>query len=88
MPNILLVGFGVFVFVEEIGCFRQINKAVWKHIGILNFSTISLNEGRDLFYLRFLKFLIWSICGGNRLCSTAPINKAAVEARGNFEFLN
>ena len=50
-----MVGFGVFVFVEEIGCFRQINKAVWKHIGILNFSTISLNEGKDPFFIRFFK---------------------------------
>ena len=42
----------VFVFVEETGCFRQINKAVWKHMVIFNFSTIFLNKGKDLFYFR------------------------------------
>ena len=85
-----MVGFvffvSVFVFVEETGCFRQINKAVRKHMEILNFLTNFLNKDDIFFISNFKDF--WFGAFVVETSYVRPINKAAMEARGNFEFLN
>ena len=55
-----MVGFGVFVsvfvFVEETGCFRQINKAVETHG---NFEFLSYFFSFPIFLISDLEYLWW-----------------------------